>query len=98
MMAGAGMGQGVLGRYAPIKQMQGSTQQAMGTPPDSGQVPLDAAQGLRAQIQAQPKPAGSLIGRAMSVMRNKAPAQNTNSALQGLMARMRGMNPAPAGR
>lgn len=80
------MGQGVLGRYAPIKQMQGSTQQAMGA--DTGAVQPAAVQGLRAQIQAQPQAGKPPVGGATG----------NNSALQSLMTRMRGMNPALPGR
>lgn len=89
MMAGMGMGQGVLGRYAPIKQMQGGMAQAMGS--DTGAIPNQATTALREKMQSQPKPEGGLMGE----LRNSGAAQAVKAPMpdspDGVMGAMRGV-------
>lgn len=84
------MGQGVLGRYAPIKQMQGGVSQAMGAP-DTGAVPNPAAVALREKMQGQaqqPRAANGTTGMMGAL----------GPRLQSLVAQMRTRNPALTGR
>jgi hypothetical protein len=91
MIAGMGMGQGVLGRYAPIKQMQGGMAQAMGGGADTGAIPNQATTALREKMQSQPKPEGGLMG----ALRNSGAAQAVKAPMpdspDGVMGAMRGV-------